>query len=226
MAARSKGRHRRKSIAGAPSIDMPQGLTTQEVYASLASHFAKDEVGLKGFAQFFQSHAPAKPVNNLSLQQIDAMLVQEPVANKPGVATEPKPFVESVDTKTTPEDKVEANSEGPGAEVQMTPAQAFAANDAEASKAAHSSEEVKLRVRAAPEEHSQIGGRLKSIVYGGLDGIITTFAVVAGATGGHLDSDVILILGISNMFADALSMGMVGHALQMMQLMLMCRVML
>lgn len=56
------------------------------------------------------------------------------------------------------------------------------------------------------------GDHLKSIVYGGLDGIITTFAVVAGASGGGLGTNVILILGFSNIFADALSMGM-GDAL-------------
>lgn len=49
---------------------------------------------------------------------------------------------------------------------------------------------------------------LKSVVYGGLDGIITTFAVVSGAAGGGFGIDVILVLGFANMFADALSMGM------------------
>eukprot|EP00954_Amorphochlora_amoebiformis_P020907 1342784-Amorphochlora_amoeboformis.AAC.1 len=53
---------------------------------------------------------------------------------------------------------------------------------------------------------------MKSIVYGGLDGIITTFAVVSGAAGGGFGIDVILVLGFANMFADALSMGM-GDAL-------------
>ena len=57
--------------------------------------------------------------------------------------------------------------------------------------------------------------KLKSIVYGGLDGIITTFAVVSGATGGGFGVEVILVLGFSNMFADALSMGM-GDALSTM----------
>ena len=47
---------------------------------------------------------------------------------------------------------------------------------------------------------------------GGLDGIVTTFAVVSGATGGGLGTDVILVLGFSNILADALSMG-VGDAL-------------
>jgi len=44
-------------------------------------------------------------------------------------------------------------------------------------------------------------------VFGGLDGILTSFAIVAGATGGDLPSQVVLILGFSNIFADALSMG-------------------
>merc|ERR1712216_273868 len=38
------------------------------------------------------------------------------------------------------------------------------------------------------------------------------FAVVSGATGGGLGVDVILILGFSNIFADAISMG-VGDAM-------------
>ena len=62
------------------------------------------------------------------------------------------------------------------------------------------------------EGHKKFGENIKSVVYGGMDGIITTFSVVAGASGGGLDVSVILILGISNMFADALSMGM-GDAL-------------
>ena len=46
----------------------------------------------------------------------------------------------------------------------------------------------------------------KSIVYGGLDGIITTFAVVAGAVGGKLGMMTIIILGFSNLLADGFSM--------------------
>jgi DNA damage-binding protein 1 len=92
--------------------------------------------------------------------------------------------------------------------------QAYALADMESSKAAHDSVSVKSN-----EKHLEIsfcglfdGDHLKSIVYGGLDGIITTFAVVAGASGGGLGTNVILILGFSNIFADALSMGM-GDAL-------------
>ena len=50
------------------------------------------------------------------------------------------------------------------------------------------------------------GEGLKSMVYGGLDGAITTFAVVAGATGGELDMRVIIILGFANLLADGISM--------------------
>jgi len=43
-------------------------------------------------------------------------------------------------------------------------------------------------------------------VYGGIDGSVTTFAVVAGATGGGLDSSVVIILGFANLIADGFSM--------------------
>ncbi|MGT2911485.1 VIT1/CCC1 transporter family protein [Streptococcus cameli] len=46
----------------------------------------------------------------------------------------------------------------------------------------------------------------KSITYGGLDGIITTFAVVAGAIGGQLGTPAIVVLGFSNLLADGFSM--------------------
>lgn len=46
----------------------------------------------------------------------------------------------------------------------------------------------------------------KSITYGGLDGIITTFAVVSGAIGGNLGATTIIILGFSNLLADGFSM--------------------
>ncbi|MEN8253330.1 MAG: VIT1/CCC1 transporter family protein [Patescibacteria group bacterium] len=49
---------------------------------------------------------------------------------------------------------------------------------------------------------------LKAAVYGANDGIITTFAVVAGVAGAGLNAKVVLILGIANMIADGLSMGL------------------
>lgn len=56
---------------------------------------------------------------------------------------------------------------------------------------------------------------LKEIVYGGNDGIVTTFAVVAGFTGaaaqGHIAAysyATVLLFGLANLFADAASMGL------------------
>jgi VIT1/CCC1 family predicted Fe2+/Mn2+ transporter len=43
-------------------------------------------------------------------------------------------------------------------------------------------------------------------VYGGMDGTVTTFAIVAGAVGAALNPVVILILGFANLFADGFSM--------------------
>lgn len=47
---------------------------------------------------------------------------------------------------------------------------------------------------------------LGEFVYGGIDGAVTTFAVVAGAVGAGLDNAVIIILGFANLLADGLSM--------------------
>lgn len=47
---------------------------------------------------------------------------------------------------------------------------------------------------------------LGDAVFGANDGIITTFAVVAGATGANLSPNIIVILGFANLFADAISM--------------------
>lgn len=47
---------------------------------------------------------------------------------------------------------------------------------------------------------------LRDWVYGGIDGAITTFAVVSGVVGANLESRAIIILGISNLVADGFSM--------------------
>ncbi|NKI30954.1 hypothetical protein HCU67_03300 [Muricauda sp. DJ-13] len=43
-------------------------------------------------------------------------------------------------------------------------------------------------------------------VYGGIDGCVTTFAVVAGSVGAGLDSAIIIILGFANLLADGFAM--------------------
>ena len=47
---------------------------------------------------------------------------------------------------------------------------------------------------------------LGEFVYGGIDGSVTTFAVVAGSTGAELSSAVVLILGFANLLADGFAM--------------------
>lgn len=52
---------------------------------------------------------------------------------------------------------------------------------------------------------------LAEFVYGGIDGTVTTFAVVAGAIGASLEASVILILGFANLFADGFSMAVSNY---------------
>ncbi|HEY9583222.1 MAG TPA: VIT1/CCC1 transporter family protein [Candidatus Paceibacterota bacterium] len=47
---------------------------------------------------------------------------------------------------------------------------------------------------------------IKDIVYGANDGIVTTFAVVAGVVGASLSPTIILIVGFANLLADGFSM--------------------
>lgn len=47
---------------------------------------------------------------------------------------------------------------------------------------------------------------IRELIYGANDGIITTFAVVAGVSGGQLPERAILIIGTANLFADGVSM--------------------
>jgi VIT1/CCC1 family predicted Fe2+/Mn2+ transporter len=52
----------------------------------------------------------------------------------------------------------------------------------------------------------KIEDNLREFVYGGMDGAVTTFAVVTGAAGANLGVRVILILGFANVLADGFSM--------------------
>jgi len=48
---------------------------------------------------------------------------------------------------------------------------------------------------------------IRDLVYGANDGIITTFAVVGGVTGGDLSHAAVLVIGAANLAADGMSMG-------------------
>lgn len=57
------------------------------------------------------------------------------------------------------------------------------------------------------ERHGhRLGASIREIVYGGNDGIVTTFAVVAGTAGADLPHYIVIVLGLANLFADGLSM--------------------
>jgi VIT1/CCC1 family predicted Fe2+/Mn2+ transporter len=53
---------------------------------------------------------------------------------------------------------------------------------------------------------------IRDLIYGANDGVLTTFAVIAGVTGGTLSGGTVLIVGLANLLADGLSMG-VGNYL-------------
>ena len=64
-------------------------------------------------------------------------------------------------------------------------------------------------VKPAPDGRpsSGPGHYLRDLVYGALDGVVTTMAVLAGTAGAHLEPRVGIILGVANLVADGLSMG-------------------
>ena len=47
---------------------------------------------------------------------------------------------------------------------------------------------------------------LSEFVYGGIDGCVTTFAVVAGAEGAGLSNTIVIIMGFANLIADGFAM--------------------
>jgi VIT1/CCC1 family predicted Fe2+/Mn2+ transporter len=65
----------------------------------------------------------------------------------------------------------------------------------------HTPEGVKRRLSRSPST-----SYVRDFVYGAIDGAVTTFAVVAGAAGASLESRVVVIMGLANLFADGFSM--------------------
>ena len=81
---------------------------------------------------------------------------------------------------------------------------AFAKRDKKAAAAAHTPERIQV---AHKERHGGFGSEyIGDIVYGGLDGIITTFAVISSVMGAGLEISIVLIMGIANLLADGFSM--------------------
>ena len=65
----------------------------------------------------------------------------------------------------------------------------------------HSVEAIQERLSAGPNHNY-----LRDWIYGGIDGAVTTFAVVTGVVGAHLAPVVIVIMGLANLFGDGFSM--------------------
>lgn len=65
----------------------------------------------------------------------------------------------------------------------------------------HSATEIAARLG-----NSSRSSHLKDVVYGGIDGAVTTFAIVAGVEGAGLSSSIIIVLGVANILADGFSM--------------------
>ncbi len=65
----------------------------------------------------------------------------------------------------------------------------------------HHPDKIKERLNS-----NQTHSYLRDFVYGGIDGTVTTFAVVSGVIGANLESKTILILGMANLIADGFSM--------------------
>lgn len=49
---------------------------------------------------------------------------------------------------------------------------------------------------------------IKNIIYGGIDGIITTFSIIAASYGAGFEIKYIITMGVANLMADGFSMGM------------------
>ncbi|HLD63640.1 MAG TPA: VIT1/CCC1 transporter family protein [Candidatus Peribacteraceae bacterium] len=72
---------------------------------------------------------------------------------------------------------------------------------------AASDTDAALQAHRAEESHGhRLGAFIQDIVYGGNDGIVTTFAVVAGTAGADMPHYVVIILGLANLLADGTSM--------------------
>jgi VIT1/CCC1 family predicted Fe2+/Mn2+ transporter len=71
----------------------------------------------------------------------------------------------------------------------------------------HHPRDIARRLRQGPRI-----SYLRDWVYGGIDGTVTTFAVVAGVAGAELSTKTLLILGAANLFADGFSMAAANYS--------------
>jgi VIT1/CCC1 family predicted Fe2+/Mn2+ transporter len=89
---------------------------------------------------------------------------------------------------------------------------AYESMNLESSREAHSERAIKESLEEPTIHDVAKGQYIGDMVYGAIDGIVTTFAVVSGVAGAKLSAGIVLILGFANLFADGLSMA-VGNYL-------------
>lgn len=66
----------------------------------------------------------------------------------------------------------------------------------------HSQAEIESRINDTSGKFSY----LRDAIYGGMDGAVTTLAIVAGVAGAGIDRKIVIALGIANVLADGFSM--------------------
>lgn len=71
----------------------------------------------------------------------------------------------------------------------------------------HTSEAIRSRLHRKPRI-----SYLRDWIYGGIDGVVTTFAVVASVVGADMPSAVVLVLGLANLVADGFAMAAANYS--------------
>ena len=71
----------------------------------------------------------------------------------------------------------------------------------------HGPAEIAARLDAQTDS-----GRLRDAIFGGIDGTVTTFAIVAGVQGAGLSAGIVVALGLANVLADGFSMAAGNYA--------------
>ena len=70
----------------------------------------------------------------------------------------------------------------------------------------HSPEAIQERLSRSPKSQN-----VSDAILGGIDGCVTTFAIISGAIGAGFSASVALILGFANLFADGFSMAVSNY---------------
>ena len=70
----------------------------------------------------------------------------------------------------------------------------------------HRPDAIKERLK-----HSTASRHTSDAVLGGIDGCVTTFAIVSGAVGANFSPAVVLVLGCANLIADGFSMAISNY---------------